>query len=821
MFRTAVIFSLCLALCAGLMTPPMTASERVATTQSHGVDLCCAADLTGAPRLCLDSPEGNAKLMLAQQSCSPLAPLELGGPPANDDDVRNAIITGVNYILNLQAENGSWDVELTGSFLSGTADEAMDAVLVSALCGLALQPHTAVNPDRITKACDRATEFICDRVLRGKLPKNIYYSVWRYAWGLKFLNYQYAQTADEALKEKIRNTSEMMIKALFEIQLVGEGTNADDRRRLERIQMRKGKLPSIFGVTLKDPDPTVSAGKEGAVVDSIIPGGSVEGSDLKVGDHILSVNGEPLKTRFQFYDWQLEYLSGDKIKLKVLRDGVESDVVVTMKETWPGYLGITYQAGSDGIGVEVTGHMLRSPFKEELQVGDQIIEVNGEALASKEQFDQLCNSTLAGDKLKVKTVRKGSKKTLTLRLPPSPGGSLGILIQEEDKSDADGVPVGAVRKGSAGETMKLTTSDRITYVDGKSVKGLDQYLNLESTLPAGKIVKVTVLRGGTQEEEMDVRLGPLLLPADMGIEPRGDADWNDPVIIGAVTRNGAAEHFKMKPGDKIVAINKKTIPSWQAYTNIIREFHAWQEVTVTVDRKGSTTDVPFIMGEVDIEAGGPEETGGWAYYPDMGIAASFCTATTIIVLDEVRRDMKLPFDAFRMKRLAMSANLLKGFRVAKGGYKYHKYSDGNVLGSQGRSVVCEYAMVLAGRQSKGDLGEVMKIWLDHREELDRVREFEGTHCYDHYANAAYYWLFSHYYVMAASNRLLGSGANKVMGATVIKALMQTREEDGTWLMSHKAFGPLVGTCLAMMTLGESEGKFREGYPTPEQATSGQ
>ncbi|MEE9311526.1 MAG: hypothetical protein V3V10_03845, partial [Planctomycetota bacterium] len=144
----------------------------------------------------------------------------------------------------------------------------------------------------------------------------------------------------------------------------------------------------------------------------------------------------------------------------------------------------------------------------------------------------------------------------------------------------------------------------------------------------------------------------------------------------------------------------------------------------------------------------------------------------------------------------------------------------DLRGSQGRNAICEMTLYKHGKmkRSKSHLKKIIEQFIDHRGQLDAVRRMEfyapprkrgSPHNSDRWYNAAYYWMFGHYHTIQAS-KIVGKKHFKKLNEICVKALMQTRQDDGTWL-GHPAFGPICGTSLALWILGETEGGWKEGY----------
>ena len=112
--------------------------------------------------------------------------------------------------------------------------------------------------------------------------------------------------------------------------------------------------------------------------------------------------------------------------------------------------------------------------------------------------------------------------------------------------------------------------------------------------------------------------------------------------------------------------------------------------------------------------------------------------------------------------------------------------------------------------SVDDIRAALELWFEHRHEIDRVRNFGGTHVAPHYNNAAYYWMFGHYYAIKVAHRI-GGKIEKKTNRLVLNAIMADQEKNGTWL-GHTAFGDICGTAQALMIFGALEGGFHSYRP---------
>ncbi|MCC6572886.1 MAG: PDZ domain-containing protein [Planctomycetes bacterium] len=768
----------------------------------------------------------------------PDPPLDLSGPLPTDDDVRAAIKQAVDYLLEKQNENGAWDVELTGSLLSEVADQAVDSTAVTALCGLALRRHIKVDPAKIEVALTKAADVIMDRIIRGKLSTKVYYAVWRYTWGLKFLSGEFKATKNEDRRAEIKGVARRMVQSLLKMQLSNSPIPLMDRARRARISKSDKKIakPSNMGIALALP--TDDNYRGGAVVSEVLPGSAGEKGGLKVGDRIVKAEGIKIENAFDFYPMETGWLGGQSIELWVER-GTEPAVrrEVKLETVWPGYIGIQMIAGPDGVTVD---KLLRfSPAKSVgVEVGDVVFDIDKTPVKTVEDFLAIEAKVKPLQKLKFSLGRGSKKKAVTVEAAVAPEGTFGFAIQEEDKSEEGGVVLENISEQGAADRAGMKKNDRLMKIGHTPILGLDHYLEFEVSLAAGRTVKCLVKRDG-EEVEVDVKLDALVNPGDPQFEPSGKGGWGGAVIVESLKKGGVSEKAGLKVGDVIKKLNGTDTSNLFTFIFLFRDFGAGDEVVLTIERGGKEVDLKLMLAEYPKDADVVEE-GGWNYYP-MGVAVSFASATTLMTLIEVaepKEGMGLPVP---VESLAAAANLIQSMHkvdTTNGGIEGYIYRSmtgappdrikmsEDVRGHMGRITCCEQAMVMANERKiktaavKGHTRDKLKkqldLWLKHRGELDKVRRFWHTHNYNLYANAAYYWMYGHFHTMQAAN-FVGGPHKKKVGDICLKALMLTRSADGTW-NDHESFGPLVGTAEALMIFGEIEGAFRDGYNTAAAVT---
>jgi S1-C subfamily serine protease len=181
------------------------------------------------------------------------------------------------------------------------------------------------------------------------------------------------------------------------------------------------ELAKAFGLT----------STHGAVVTKVVPKSPADKAGIKTEDVILAINGHDVADFAQLRNTVGLMRVGEKVELKVQRDGKLRNVTVTIsKDTeaartgsalHPKLKGATFSAldernaqDTDGLGVRVTKVEPRSEAaRTGLKEGDIIVGVNRRPVSSFEEFEKLAN---AKEPQLLLNIRRG-------------GGALFILIQ--------------------------------------------------------------------------------------------------------------------------------------------------------------------------------------------------------------------------------------------------------------------------------------------------------------------------------------------------------------------------------------------------------
>jgi serine protease Do len=162
---------------------------------------------------------------------------------------------------------------------------------------------------------------------------------------------------------------------------------------------------------------------------------------------------------------------------------------------------------------------------------------------------------------------------------PVPGGFLGVALQEIDSnrakelklSEEAGVEVTRIAPDSPAEKAGIKTGDVVTQYNGQRVEGMDQFSRMVRETPAGREVKIGIIRNGapqtiTAKIAARPALSGQLIPApvqnpfelrfpDM---PQSRMTWRSTILgIEAEALDGQlAEFFGVKEGVLVRVVNK-------------------------------------------------------------------------------------------------------------------------------------------------------------------------------------------------------------------------------------------------------------------------
>ena len=199
-----------------------------------------------------------------------------------------------------------------------------------------------------------------------------------------------------------------------------------------------------MGVELQAP----REGEKGIVVQDVDPEGPAAKAGLKRGDMIVKVGDKDVSDYNGLVDMLRKHKPGDKLSLKVMRDGKEHTLDVTLgerrsrpsprssgeapRENAPAFLGVATQPLTPEMksqlkteeGVLITQVGPETPAaRAGIRRGDVITKVGGKAVADPEQLREAVRSAHAGQELTLSVVREGKSQDIKVRPEESPGES--------------------------------------------------------------------------------------------------------------------------------------------------------------------------------------------------------------------------------------------------------------------------------------------------------------------------------------------------------------------------------------------------------------
>lgn len=292
----------------------------------------------------------------------------------------------------------------------------------------------------------------------------------------------------------------------------------------------------------------------------------------------------------------------------------------------------------------------------------------------------------------------------------------------------------------------------------------------------------------------------------IGVDPAIENEPVGGVLIQKVAPGSPAEKAGIKPGDRIFEIDGHAVNGMGHLLDVIDSIEPGTKVKMKLHRGLPANSGPKV----------PED-GGWSYYA-WAESMSFTTATTVLaLLDAKSIGVDVPQGEIdRAVRMLESAQF-RHEEMSEDGFLYRLHANkGNgpdIRGAIGRIAVCTLALHKVGEADLGTLTEALDTFVRRRGELDRVRGYPGNHFVRSYANAAYYFLYGHYYSAVALQSVKDAALKKKYGAFIQEALVSIQWKEGTWT-DHSAWGELYGTAMAVNALGRLKFVTPEAYKTP-------
>ncbi len=189
----------------------------------------------------------------------------------------------------------------------------------------------------------------------------------------------------------------------------------DVNRVLPQLKQGKNLKPGILGVRFRSQDDFGPA-----VIGSVVPGSPGAKAGIKAGDKIIEADGAKVERQAQARHVFGNKYEGDKVALKVEREGKTEEFPEIVLGGTPGsqpiaFLGILPMRDDPEPGLEVRYVFPKSPADTAgIKAGDRIMKIETNAFSGREQFMQRFNPLVPGAEIKLELKRKEGGKTDTV-----------------------------------------------------------------------------------------------------------------------------------------------------------------------------------------------------------------------------------------------------------------------------------------------------------------------------------------------------------------------------------------------------------------------
>jgi len=218
--------------------------------------------------------------------------------------------------------------------------------------------------------------------------------------------------------------------------------------------------------------------------------------------------------------------------------------------------------------------------------------------------------------------------------------------------------------------------------------------------------------------------------------------------------------------------------------------------------------IPKLVRALEME----ELAGGGWNYAGRSAPASFVTAPAAQALLYARGGGTSVPEALlgRARKVLERARATSGAFLYSGLFKEGEsaYTSDRLPGSIARSAACEVTLRLLGGGSVDGVKGAIDAFHEHWQALEDRRRKTGTHL-GPYRIAPYYFYFGHFHVAQAIS-LLPEGDRAGERERLLKAILRTRDPDGTWNDRVFPRSRSYGTSMIVRAL-------LPGVPTPPPA----
>jgi regulator of sigma E protease len=320
-------------------------------------------------------------------------------------------------------------------------------------------------------------------------------------------------------------------------------------------------------------------------IGSLTPGKSEWNSGLQVGDTIIEINNQPVKTLEDYRRAVLRAPIGTELAVKALRGEETITTTVVAK-------------GSQGFGAlplaNVVKRIIKGSAAEKggLRPRDEILEISGKVIYSNKQMLQLA-SEKKDQPINIK-IRRPSPDNInvsaitTLTLTPEK-----LANSLYDLNSAENIPavVGSVKKESPADIAGLKPGDKILSVNDTPVLS---WYSFKETIKANSNTALSV-KIARNKEELTINLTPRADFDGAGVIDMVCASSN---ALGEVPVGSPLESAGLKPGDIIIKANDEEISDLTDLDAIVWASKG-RPVTLQVKRDGVTIEASLSMKAKD------------------------------------------------------------------------------------------------------------------------------------------------------------------------------------------------------------------------------
>jgi len=287
--------------------------------------------------------------------------------------------------------------------------------------------------------------------------------------------------------------------------------------------------------------------------------------------------------------------------------------IIDCEDIGKGPTGFTCYLGLVGQNIDskamITQVMGDSPAsKAGIQVGDQLISVEGTNVTEFDQLLEALRKKKAGQRISVVLKRGQEDKSYDILLTGRPGTpaqqtTVSLGLQGEDKEDK--ILVQRVSVGGSASKAGVKIGDLITKVDGQAPGPFQALSEKIQKKAEGDKVQLEIQRG---EEKLELtvvlearvgRGGGLQTPAQsnvyMGIQ--GEDASGGGATLTAITEAGPAEKSGLKSGDVVIQMDGKDVANYEALVSEIRNRKADDKVKVKVKRGDQNVEVEVTLAD--------------------------------------------------------------------------------------------------------------------------------------------------------------------------------------------------------------------------------